>query len=147
MDLIHNATFNLLDSPRKSPAFLSGIYRVVLTSEQRGLLVTLIKPTSETTTKRTGRPRKLDEQLKQKRKKARPPLVGQLLWIDRVDADHLVENGLLTTIPFRRRSAPSPGSDNDPRFLRRVEAMTPFLHHDTLAREILKANGIGSLVA
>ncbi len=147
MDLIHNATFNLLDSPSNSAAYPCGIYRVVLAVEQRGFLVTLIQPASEATQKRTGRPRKLDEQLKQKRKKARPPLVGQVLWIDRVDVERLVEDGLLETITVRRRSVHNPSFEDDPRFLRRVEAMAPFLRHDTLAMEIPKANGISSLVA
>lgn len=146
MDIMHNQTIHI------SGDNLSGIYRVILDkpSINTTVLVHLIPPDDATRRRSKGGRRRLDNP-KRPRKKARPPNVGKLLWLERTLLESLHTQQLLKLVEIEHRKIlPFSGLHKSKRekqyYKRRLKAMEPFLSIDTLLEHISKRRGIGSLV-
>lgn len=138
MDLIHNASFRILDGKD------AGIYRVVLDEIQIGKTAVVRLDPPEESRKAKGGRKKL-AQTKNKRKKAPPLMLGETLWLDRNELQALKEGVEITLIDIEQENyALSPADEAV--FEYRKSQMAPFLDFDHFREMVLIHNGIGGLV-
>lgn len=143
MDLIHNEVIRIAASD------LQGTYRVVLDEPAIQKVVAVrLDPTDEAAKRKGGRKRK--EPRKSPRKTRSAPLVGDLLWLDRMelealDANHHLVKASIEPDPLFFRPVLS---QQDQRiFETRKAAMAEFLSLHRLRDGILVHSGLGGLVA
>ena len=150
MEFMHNATFRILPGSKGSTDYEPGIYRVIIDEPGIGKTVSvLIRPEEGHQRKAGGRKKLAESQLKRaKRKKAPPPLVGELKWMERDDLQQLAAADLLVDIKVeaRRRNLPLEGKSKDDYELRK-KAMASFLDFKRLQEGILVHQGLSGLVA
>ncbi|MDD5177532.1 MAG: transposase [Sterolibacterium sp.] len=147
MDLIPNGTFRILKELKPSTEYLPGIYRVILDEPLIAKTVAvLIEPEDGPKRGRGGRRKKLDKDLKRKRKKPPQPLVGDLLWMDRDELQRLSDNSLLKAIKVERRAAPPLSVRGQREYKHRTLAMTDFLDLKKLQESIVIFEGLAGLV-
>ncbi|UCV22566.1 hypothetical protein [Ferribacterium limneticum] len=138
MDLIHNASFRILDGKD------TGIYRVVLDEIQIGKTAVVRLDPPEESRKAKGGRKKL-AQTKNKRKKAPPLMLGETLWLDRNELQALKEGVEITLIDIEQENyALSPADEAV--FEYRKSQMAPFLDFDHFREMVLIHKGIGGLV-
>lgn len=138
MDLIHNASFRILDGKD------TGIYRVVLDEIQIGKTAVVRLDPPEESRKAKGGRKKL-AQTKNKRKKAPPLMLGETLWLDRNELQALKEGVEITLIDIKQENyALSPADEAV--FEYRKSQMAPFLDFDHFREMVLIHKGIGGLV-
>lgn len=147
MELIHNQTFRLLPQ-RIDTRYPAGIYRVILDEP-------LIDKTVVVYLAATGPKRKPYRSSARKStkagplKKPPPPLVGQLIWIDRDLLLRMEANHLLVSSPVEREPIyfqPIKSLRDRKIFDLRVKAMRSFLNYEELQESILVHSGLGGLV-
>lgn len=147
MDLIQNSTFRILKELKPSTEYPPGIYRVILDEQTIGkTIAVLIQPEEGPKRGRGGRRKKLDKDLKGKRKKPPLPLVGDLLWMDRDELYRLADGGLLKTITLERKTGSPLSVRSQTEYDRRILAMADFLDSKKLQESILIFDGLGGLV-
>ena len=138
MDLIHNSVFRILFGPE------TGLYRVVLDEIQIGMsLVVRLDPLVAPDQSRRGR-KKLNK-TKRPRKKAPPPLVGKLIWMERSELQKLNDENHVLNIDVETESFKSSTTDKED-YDRRCKTMKGFLDFDNLREKILVSKGLGGLV-
>lgn len=148
MDLTHNSTFRILKELKPTTEYAPGLYRVVLDEPLiEKIVAVLIAPEEQVERpSRGGRRKKKDEDLKRPRKKAPNPLVGELIWMDRLDLSRLREAKLVKLVEIERRTAPELCGRSQLDYDRRVTAMAGFLDFKNLQESILVHQGLGGLV-
>ncbi len=148
MDLIHNSTFRILPEIPSRLSYKAGIYRVILDLPYIDKIAcVLIQSEDEPEPRKCGR-RKL-EKTKRKRRKAPPPLVGELLWMDRSELLEIETDGLIKTLeisPPKRKSIKELSDRDKKKYEKRKSAMAPFMDFKILEESILVHSGIGGLV-
>lgn len=139
MELMHNVAFSILEGPD------AGTYRIVLDEIQIGKTVVVrLDPSPEAQKGKGGRKRL--EQTKRPRKKPKPPLLGELRWLDRADLLRMPENEQINEITIDIENHPLSPAD-EAIYTMRKNAMSPFLDFDYLREQILIHSGIGGLVS
>lgn len=138
MDLIHNTAFRILDGQD------AGIYRLILDEIQIGkVAVVRLDPLEESRKSKGGRKRLA--QTRKPRKKAPPPMLGEILWVDRNELHGLKEGEEITEIEIEQDNyALSPADEAV--FSFRKDKMAPFLDFDHFREMVLIHRGIGGLV-
>lgn len=138
MDLIHNSVFRILEG------IDAGLYRVVLHEVQFGFLV-VVRLDSVVPPNQTRRGRKQLAVTKRKRKKAPPPLIGQLIWKESAEIKKLDDAKHLLEIEVETENFKRSETDAD---LYKVHCtvMQGFLDFDNLREKILVDKGLGGLV-
>lgn len=148
MELIHNVTFRLLPELVPSTEYTPGIYRVILDEPKLNkIIAVLIQPDVEPQIRNCGR--KKQAITKNKRKKAPPKLIGELLWMERDVLLQLQRNGLLKAIEIERsriRTERDLREKDQEDFNRRKKAMACFLDFRTLRDGVLLDRGLGGIV-
>ena len=139
MELMHNVAFSILEGPD------AGTYRIVLDEIQIGKTVVVRLDPSPEAQKGKGRRKRL-EQTKRPRKKPKPPLLGELRWLDRADLLRMPENEQINEITIDIENHPLSPAD-EAIYTMRKNAMSPFLDFDYLREQILIHSGIGGLVS
>lgn len=147
MELMHNQTFRLLedDAPGAYPA---GIYRVICEDEVQGRTVAAKIDQPATPTERHGGRKKLAVG-KRPPKKSPPPLVGELIWMERLELQRMHDALLLQVVDVERESVyykPLESPLHNALYETRVSAMARFLDLGHLIESILVNGGIGGLV-
>jgi hypothetical protein len=138
MDLSHNIAFRILDGQD------AGIYRVVLEEVQIGkIAVVRLDPPAETRKSKGGRKRL--EKTKRPRKKAAPPMLGEILWMDRSDLVSLKDDVEITAIEIEQDNYTLSEADAEVYEFRK-KTMAPFLEFDHFREMILIHEGISGLV-
>lgn len=147
MDLISNQTFRLL--PESGPAFhRPGIYRVIFDEPCIGRTVCVCIQRFDTASPSKGGRPKL-EKTKTTRRRAPPPILGELAWFEREQLFQLHEQGLLIFVEIERepiyfQSLKNP--KDQATHERRCHAMADFLDIKKLTEGILVHGGLGGLV-
>lgn len=147
MDLMHNMVIRILGDENDADS-LDGIYRVILDEPtiNKAIVVRIDEPASQKS-RRGGR--KLATVINRKRKKNPPPLVGNLLWLNRELLADLHRNSRLQRVEVDREGiyrSPILSPDDQAIFSRRCTAMAPFLTFSNLRQSILVHEGLGDLV-
>lgn len=147
MDLIHNMVIRILGDANDA-ATLEGIYRVILDEPtiNKTIVVRIDEPASP---KAIRGGRKLATVTNRKRKKNPPPLIGNLLWLDRQLLSDLHRDSRLQRIEVDREGIyrlPILSPDDQAIFATRCKAMAPFLTFSKLRQSILVHEGLGDLV-
>jgi DNA-binding phage protein len=138
MDLIHNTVFRILDGQD------AGIYRVILDEIQIGkTAVVRLDPPEASRPAKGGRKRLM--QTKSPRKKPPPPMLGEILWMDRNELHGLKEGEDITAIEIEPDNYTLSDTDNEV-YAYRKSAMAPFLDFDHFREMVLIHRGIGGLV-
>lgn len=137
MDLIHNSVFRILEGED------AGLYRVVLNEVQYGLVI--VRLDAAVPANQTRRGRKKLAVTKRKRKKAPPPLVGQLIWKDNEEIKKLDKAKHILEIEVETENFKKSHADNE-LYKSRCEVMQGFLNFDNLREKILVDKGLGGLV-
>lgn len=138
MDLSHNTAFRILDGAD------AGVYRVVLDEVQIGkIAVVRLDPPAETRKSKGGRKRL--EKTKRPRKKAPPPMLGEILWMDRNDLVSLKDDVEITAIEIEQDNYTLSEADAEI-YAFRTKTMAPFLEFDHFREMILIHEGISGLV-
>lgn len=147
MDLISNQTFRLLQDSSVG-AYPAGIYRVIFNEPAIGQTVCVcIQPSESVKTQRGGRQKMANK--KTTRKKAPPPLIGELIWMERDDLKRLHDQKLLITIEIEREPVYFPSLEpmkDEITYQRRNHTMAVFLNFEKLKEGILVHHGLGGLV-
>ncbi len=138
MDLSHNSVFKILEGED------SGMYRVVLNEARAGFYV-LVRLDKAVPPNQTRRGRKKLERTKQKRKKAPPPLVGELIWKESAELEKLDDAKHIMKIEVETENFKKSHADNE-LYKSRCSVMQGFLDFDTLREEILVHKNLGGLV-
>lgn len=129
MDLISNQTFRLLQDSSVG-AYPAGIYRVIFDEPAIGQTVCVcIQPSEFVKTQRGGRQKMANK--KTTRKKAPPPLIGELIWMERDDLKRLHDQKLLIAIEIERDPVYFPSLEpmkDEITYQRRSHTMTVFLN-------------------
>ena len=148
MDFMTNETFRIIGDGSPAPIYEPGIYRVILSKAHTGTTVTvLIDSDNKGPRNRTGRKKKADELLARKRKKAPPPLVGKLIWMEHAELTSLDDKKLIKRIEIERDNAVSLSGRNQADYDRRLLSMAGFLDAEALSEGILTHGGLSGLVA
>lgn len=138
MDLSHNTAFRILEGAD------AGIYRVVLDEIQiKKVAVVRLDPPEEARKSKGGRKRL--EKTKKPRKKAPPPMLGTILWMDRNELHSLKEGEEITAIEIERENYVLSKADKD-LYDYRKEKMDSFLKFDHFREMVLIHEGFGGLV-
>ena len=145
MDLIHNATFELLADTYSMPA---GLYRVVLDEPAENITVVVLFKPKNPPLKSTGRRRKAVASAARRKKQA-DSLVGQLMVIDRetlleLDRTHDIVPKEIERAPIYY--LPIEGEKARKYYDRRSKAMASFLDYENLRESILMHKGLAGLV-
>lgn len=138
MDLIHNSVFRILDGDD------AGLYRVVLHEVQFCFMV-IVRLDAATPLNQTRRGRRQLAVTKRKRKKAPPPLVGQLIWKDCAEIKTLDDAKHLLKIEIETENFKQSEADAE-LYKLRCSVMQGFLNFDNLREKILVDKGLGELV-
>ncbi|MCC4118624.1 hypothetical protein LLG90_25015 [Aromatoleum toluclasticum] len=148
MDLIPGGCFRLQDSAASSTELCPGVYRVILDDPASGITIAvLIIPDEESLPSKGGRKKKPNTELKSKRRKAPPPLVGDLRWIARDDLVQLDDDGHVHPFEVVRRRRVRPLGERDQQLFKcRTEAMAPFLDDKELQQWILIHRSLKPLI-
>lgn len=148
MDLIPNACFRLLESSGATTTLGTGAYRVILDDPVGDITVAVhIIPDEENRKVRGGRNKKREAELKHRRRKAPPSLVGELKWIRRSELLALSAEGLVRPFDTARPPLRPLSKDSQLLFERRKRAMSPFLNLKTLQEWITIHGSLKALVA
>jgi putative transposase len=148
MDLMTNEAFRIIGDGTSAPIYEPGIYRVILSKAYTGTTVAvLIDSDNKDKKPRTGRKKKADELLARKRKKAPPPLVGKLVWMETAELATLHQEKLLKKIEIERENVGPLSESNQADYDRRLLAMAGFLDAEKLTESILMHRGLSGLVA
>lgn len=139
MELIHNATFRILDGPE------AGMYRVILDEIQIGKTAVVRLDPDESATQSKGGRKRL-EVTRRPRKKARPPMLGEILWMDRCELHRLKEGEDIVVIEVETENYRLSPAD-EALYAERRAAMAPFLDFDHFREMLLAHQGISGLVA
>jgi len=148
VELIHNACFQC--DARSSDTLETGVYRVILDEPQlQKIVVVRIAAEKERPSKTVEASAVETTPAKKKRKrKPAPPLVGDLIWIDRDALVDLRDRGLLTAVEIERENVEEPTKKSQIKeYDRRCRTMACFLDYDRLVDGILLHHGLGGLVA
>lgn len=149
MDLMPNATFRILKEDKPSSEYASGVYRVILDEPMiERTVAVLIAPDDEPKCGKGGRKKKAEEELKRKRKKLPQPLVGDLIWMNRLELSRLSEAKLLQRIVIERqlRDVKQLPKSDKVDYERRILVMAGFLDQKKLQESILIHQGMRGLV-
>ncbi|MFZ2852607.1 MAG: hypothetical protein WAZ34_00675 [Rhodocyclaceae bacterium] len=137
MDLIHNTAFRILAGPD------AGIYRVVLDEIQIGkTAVVRLDPDAKPEKSKGGR--KHLEATRLPRKKSRPPLVGEIIWMERTELHALKDGEEIIPIELVQDNHPLSSADKAV-FEFRKKKMAPFLDFDHFREQVLIHRGVGGL--
>lgn len=138
MDLSHNTTFHILDGSD------AGIYRVVLEEIQiNQVAIVRLDPAEDATKARGGR--KPLEDPTTPRKKARPPMLGTVIWKNRDELLNLKEGEEINPIELEQENYVLSEADHE-LYESRKKAMAPFLSFNHFREMILIHQGFGGLV-
>lgn len=138
MDLNHNKTFRILSGED------AGIYRVVLVEAQiNKIAIVRLDPPEKAGKQKVGRKRL--EQTRKPRKKAPPPMLGTILWMDRNDLLSLKEGDDITAIEIEQENYVLSKAD-EAVYEFRKKSMALFLEFDHFREMILIHEGFGGLV-
>lgn len=138
MDLMNNSVFKILSGDK------AGLYRVVLDELQRGYTI-IVRLDAIPAENQARRGRKKLEATKSKRKKPPAPLVGKLIFANRVELQTLNDQKQLLIIQVEVESFQLSPEDEE-QFKRRCEIMNGFLEFDNLREKILIDLNISGLV-
>lgn len=146
MDLMHNQVIRILSDANDTDS-LEGMYRVILDEPTINKTVVVRIDVSGTKKARRGG-RKLAAVTMRKRKKSPPPLIGDLLWLDRELLADLHRNSRLQPIEVDREAIyrlPILSPGDQALYSKRCTAMAPFLTFSNLRQSILIHEGLGNL--
>lgn len=138
MDLIHNTAFRILGGQD------AGLYRVALDEVQIGKTAVIrLDPPEASRQAKGGRKRLV--QTRNPRKKAPPPMLGEIVWMDRNELHGLKEGEEITAIEIEPDNYTLSDADKD-LYAYRKSTMAPFLDFDHFREMVLIHQGIGGLV-
>ncbi len=138
MDLIHNTAFRILGGQD------AGLYRVVLDEVQVGkTAVVRLDPPEASRQAKGGRKRLV--KTRNPRKKAPPPMLGEIVWMDRNELHGLKKGEEITAIEIEPDNYTLSDADKN-LYTYRKSAMAPFLDFDHFREMVLIHQGIGGLV-
>ena len=138
MDLGHNSTFKILSGPH------AGLYRVVLDEIQIGKTVVVrLDPSPDEIKPKAGR--KSLQTTKKPRKKQPPPLLGNLIWMDREELQRLESENELILVGVERENF-SLSTSSQEVFQNRKRIMARFFDFDHFREQILVHGTIAGLV-
>lgn len=147
MELIHNQLFKILE-PEEGVIYAAGLYRVILNERGMGVVVAVrLDAPEKKLGRRCGR-RRIAQTLRA-RKKDRPPLIGQLVWMELEELNRLKDAHLLISIELERDPVcfkPLLNVQRKKEYERRILAMAGFLNFNRLEEGILAHQGLGGLV-
>ena len=149
MSFMPNQTFRI-HTRSAAWAFEPGHYRVIFDDPHSGQIVCVCFQFDEgfcppKKMNRVGRCK--SEVTKRKRKKAPRPLVGELLWMDRMALVQMENDGDLVKTEIQREAIYFKPEMKDPDlFENRCQVMAGFLNLQNLQTEILVHKGLGGLV-
>ncbi len=148
MDLMANMTVRLRFDDSAGTGYLAGIYRVIMDDPRSQTTVAVLIQPDEGQLRAChgGRKRKLDDQVRQPRKKSPQPLVGDLIWMDREVLLRLHDETLLMPIELERDALPPLRGRSEQEYKRRVLAMAGFFDLKHLHDSIVAHRGLGGLV-
>lgn len=147
MDLIPNACFRLQEPPNSNTRLSAGVYRVIVDDSIENITIAvLILPDGESQQSKGGRKKKVETDLKWKRRRAAAPLVGELKWISRRELLELSDENLIRPFEVVRPPVPPLSTRDQELFERRKTAMTPFLNLKTLQERIAIHGSLKPLV-
>jgi hypothetical protein len=148
MDLIPNGCFRVQASPLTPPSLDAGVYRVILDDPVGDITIAvLILADEENRRIRGGRNKKGEAEMKHKRRKAPPSLVGELRWLRRSELLALSTEGLVRPFEIARHPLRPLSKDSQLVFERRQRAMSSFLNLKTLQEWISIHRSLKALVA
>lgn len=144
MELMHNEVIRIASGE------LKGLYRVVLDEPAIELVVAVrMDAEAEAENVRPKGGRKKKEKTKKPRKKAPPPLVGELLWLSRRELESLDRDHHLLRVEIDLDPIfylPNSVAADQDIFESRKAVMKDFLSFQTLRDSILVHSGLGGLV-
>jgi hypothetical protein len=139
MDLMHNSVYKIIEGSE------TGIYRVVLNLLKIGKLAVVRLDSSDGPMVKKGGRKKIANN-KSPRKKAVPPFVGKLIWVNHTDLQRLHDLSSLIILDSIEPEFIHLSSTSITTFEHRKKAMRPFLEFEHLRENIVLNNGIGGLV-
>lgn len=144
MELIHNQSFKIIATGEAEP-YLPGVYRVLFSDHHSELVVCVRISSEQLKTCKFSRHTKQTA----KKKKPRPPLIGELIWMEPYVLDRLYEAHTLLQIDVEREaiySAALTSSRDKEIHERRKLVMAGFLDPKNLKEQIIVHRGLGGLV-
>ena len=121
------------------------IYRVVVDARRINKTVLAKLSSSDPSTRRATGRKKL-EVTKCSRKKKPLPLVGDLIWMDYADLQHLETEGKIKNIDVEHENFTMSQADQEV-YLKRMTLMSEFLDFDKLSTAIIRNGTVGGLVS
>lgn len=137
MDLMHNVAFKILAGSD------AGIYRVVLDEIQIGKTA-VVRLDPDAMPKKSKGGRKHLEMTRRPRKKSRPPLVGEIIWMERAELHALKDGEEIIPIELVQDNH-SLSSADEAAFEFRKKMMAPLLDFDHFREQVLIHRGVGGL--
>jgi putative transposase len=144
MELIHNQVFKIISVDEPDP-YLQGVYRVLF-SDYHSECVVCVRISSEKLKTRAASRHKTQAV---KKKKAKPPLVGELIWMEESVLDQLFDTRTLVLMDIEREaiySSPLTSPWHKEIHERRKVVMAGFLDPEHLKEQIIVNSGLGGLV-
>ncbi|MFC3626900.1 hypothetical protein ACFOKJ_12290 [Vogesella amnigena] len=141
MDLMHNQVIRIIDGKD------AGTYRVILDEKRLGkTCVVRLDPPDERPPNRQGR--RKAETTRHPRKKAPPPRIGTLIWLDHVTLRQLDNTKMLQALEIEQESLylSSPPEKDRELYGKRLEIMKDFLAFATLREHILAYQSVSRLI-
>lgn len=147
MDLIANGLYRATRKTDEASGLEPGLYRVILNDMLLPKVVMALAQAENLERRgRGGRPKKRDSELKRPRKKSPAPFVGQLLWVERQQLQHLWDKSELMPLQQERSVAPALSDKGKADYERRIAVMAGFLDVPNLQENILVHEGLAGLV-
>lgn len=147
MELMHNQTFRILQDSSHC-LYKEGLYRVIVRDNVCGKTIAVQIDQPATPAESRGGRKKIAK-TKSLRKKAPPPLVGSLQWMDNDELQRMEDALLLRAVEVEREPVyykPFKTDVQRARHSLRVAAMSGFLDLAHLTESILVIGGLGELV-
>lgn len=144
MELIHNQLFKIIATEEAEP-YLLGVYRVVFSDHHSECVVCVRISSEKPKTRAAARHKKQAV----KKKKAKPPLVGELIWMEESVLNKLYEVRTLLKVDIEREaiySSPLTSSRDKKIHEHRKLVMAGFLDPVNLKEQIIVHRGLGGLV-